>query len=498
MSSMVRWSALYGAILFGAISASALPTATLQEVRGILEAGLSEAEADLSAAKVAGNTTRQARAIAARQAYQHALDSLDAKGVPEFPSNIRRELRPTIEAVQARIQDIIDNAPPEEEPPPADDQPSESGTPSDTPPKDAGTTVDAGTPRVEEAPAVFATSGAATSWAPLLGVAVTIQDVDVVSIPVVGVRQRKTLTFPGGYGDIPAAITPIENVLGQPAANTVIAFRALTLPGFPSPEIMEWPSDSNRWTLRLRCRPGDNPAKPVAMRLEIDARARGLTALQGGAASGGTAGSVAVTFDTRPTGAVVLINGQPLRGPDGKAMRTPCEVLLPPEGVALEFRRAGYLDKSFPNVRPPKESRPITIPLIRDPDFIDKTIELKAASASALPGIQFKQGRKYRITIEGSWSCNAEKTLVDAGGYPLDKHPSLYLDPSATPRLTTSANFGALLYTIGKDPEWRPLPSSAIVTATATGPLRFEINEGGGPKNRTDNTGSLTIRITAL
>ena len=502
-------------------------------VQEILDDEIDKAEKDLADAKVAGNTSRQARAIAARQVYQKVADTLES-GTPEFPSTIRREIRPAVETVKAQIDTLTaerDAALKSAESALHDAVRADldaAGKPSDEAAIAAAikeTAASAGVrgaasppavvegaapppsqgfgggqpPAVVEPPSVYASNGESTSWAPLLGVAITVHDVDIVRIPVVNIRQRKTLTFQGGYGDIPAAITPRQNVLEPPPANAPLAFRATNLPGFPAPEIVEWPSEANKWTLQLRCRPGDDPDnKPNAFTLEVDAKARTLVALNGDEVSATKTDDVAVQLDTRPSGAVILVDGRPLRTPDGKPLRTPCEVLLPATGASLELRLSGYLPKILPKAVPPKNGQPVTIPLARDPDHIDKTVEIKASSASALTGIQLKQGRKYRIRIEGQWSCDPAKTLVDAAGYPLGDHPAFYTDPVNYPRLTTDANYGALLYTIGKNPAWKPLPAAAILTAESSGPLRLDINEGGGPKNRTNNSGSLKLHILSL
>lgn len=482
-------------------------------VSEILSLGLSSAEDDLAAAKVAGNTSRQARAIATRNAFQKALDSLPS-GSLEWPTSIRRDIRPILEKAQSEIAPLTSSREAaysqartslREAYPEASDEAAiaallhnahATAQPTPSPNTASPSSPDTASPTPDVA-APYASNGEAASWAPLLGVAIEVADVDIVTLPILNVRSRQTLSLEGALGPVSAAITPLKNILSSPNT-TVLAFRASNVPGFPNPDITEWPSAANNWTLQLRCRPGSDPSKPNALTLEVDARTPSLTTLRGGEAAVSSSTLVPVSLDTRPSGAAILINGRPLLSPDGSPLRTPAEIQLPPEGAALELRLSGYLPKSSPCVKPPANRKPVTIPLAPDPDFLDKTLTIRAASASAMSGITLKQGRKYRIQITGSWSCDPSKTLTSCEGYPLDQFPALYTDPASSPRLTTDAPYGALLFAIGKSPTWRKLPPSATLTADSTGPLRLDINEGGGPRNRTNNTGSLTLHIRSL
>ena len=498
-------------------------------VLSLLDAESSAAEKDLADAKVAGNTSRQARAIAMRQVCQKVAESFAETAKPVFPENVRREIRPAVADLQSRVEAVCAErethraeadavlrtavrAALEASGAASDDEAVEDAirrasapSPASAPAASgASTATGAGEGAGDAAPeapsAPYDSSGEATAWAPLLGVAVTVPDVDIVSIPVVGIRERRTLTFHGGYGDIPAAISPMQNVLSRPAANAAVAFRVLNVPGFPAPDVMEWPSERNGWNLRLRCRPGEDVSRPVALKLEVDARVPGLSSLRGGDGSpAGAAESdhVSVPVESRPSGAVILVDGRALRGPDGKPLRTPCEVLLPRQGAALELRLAGYLPRTIPRAVPPADGRPVVIALSRDPNHIDKKLQVKAASAGAMTGLQLQQGRRYRVHVEGTWSCDAAKTAVGPGGYTLDAHPQFYADPGKFPRLTDEAGYGALLYAVGKG-GWKPLPADAVLTPEAGGPLRFEINEGGAPRSRMDNAGALSVHILSL
>ena len=487
----------------------------------ILTAERDRAADELADAKVAGNMTRQARALAMRQLCDKALQGIEADGEPSFPETIRREIRPAAEAIRTRLDALatqrdaaietagrtfraavratleaqglpatdadIDRAiaaaqaaPAAQSPSPATDAtPAESGA---TPPP--------------EGPKPLGESGPATSWAPLVGIAVQVADIDIVRIPVTAVRQRRTLTLPGGLAPISAAITPTENVFTAPASGA-IAFRALSVPGFPSPEILEWPTARNDWSILLRCRPDAGPDTPVAVKIEIAAGAPGLRSLAGGDVASAKADRILMSLDSRPSGAIILLDGAPVPGPDGKPLKTPAEVPMPPEGAALTLRLDGFMERSFPNVVP-KAGQPVTVPLSRDPDYIDRIIEVRPNSANGLSAVVLKQGLRYRVAVDGTWSCDKGKTMVDCEGYSVDKFPAVYLDPAANPRLTTDENYGALLFAIGKDGRWRHLPRAATITADATGPLRLDINEGGVARNRMDNTGALKVRIRSL
>ena len=496
-------------------------------VKEILDTEIAAAETELASAKVAGNTSRQARAIATRQVYQKTLDAMEESGNATFPATIRREIRPAVEAVQSRIEaltatrdaaltaaetalrsavraeleaagspasdDAIDAAIAEAAAPEPADTPAQEGAGDSPVPSQDG----AAQPPLEPS-APYASNGEATAWAPLLEAAVNVADIDIVSLPVLGVRESRTLQLTGGQGPVPATVAPLQNVLYSPPANAAISFRVLNVPGFPAPEVLEWPSESNRWNIRLRCRPVSDPDHPVSMKLEVDARVRSLSPLDGGTVAVSDSDHAAVSLDTRPSGAAVVLDGRVLLAPDGKPLRTPCEILLPKDGAPLEFRLVGHIPRQIPRAVPPADGKPVVVPLARDPNHVDKTLEVKAASAGAMTGVQFRQGRRYRVTVTGTWSCDPAKTLVGCGGYPLDKHADLYTDPAKHPRLVSSANFGALLYAVGNKGAWKPLPATAIITADSNGPLRFEINEGGAPRSRADNTGALSVHIIAL
>ena len=488
------------------------------EALEILTAERDRAEEELADAKVAGNMTRQARALAMRQLCDKALQGIETDGAPTFPDTVRREIRPAAEALRARLDALstrrdsaIDDADRtlratvratlQAQNLPATDadidraiaaaktMPATAQSPSpatDAPPAESG----AAQP---EGPKPIAESGPATSWAPLVGIAVQVADIDIVRIPITAVRQRQTLSLPGGMAPISAAITPTENVFTAPASGT-IAFRALSVPGFPPPEVLEWPSEKNNWSILLRCRPDAGPDTPVAVKVEIAAGAPGLRSLAGGGVASAKADRILMSLDSRPSGALILLDGATVPGPDGKPLRTPAEVPMPPDGAALTLRLDGFLERSFPKVVP-KAGQPVTVPLSRDPDYIDRVVEVRPNAANGLSGVVLKQGCRYRVTVEGNWSCDKNKTTVDCGGYSVEKFPALYLDPASSQRLTTDANYGALLFAVGKDGRWRALPRSATIAPDASGPLRLDINEGGGAKARMDNTGAMKVRI---
>ena len=494
------------------------------EATGLLKEERGRAEEELASAKVAGNMTRQARALAMRQICDGALQGIEESGAPAFPDTIRREIRPAVEALQDRLSALTQrrDAAVEEAgltlraavraaleaqglPATADDiakavaaanAPPPPPSPADVAPADSGATPGPPAPDAA-APKPIGESAPATSWAPLVGIAVQVGDIEIVRIPVAGVRSRRTLTLPGGNGSISAAITPTDNVLAASSSGMPPAFRALPVTGFPPPEILEWPSSDNNWTLLLRCRPDEGPDTPVAVKLEIAANAPGLRSLSGGDVASAKADRIPLRVDSRPSGAVILLDGATLPGPDGSPLRTPADVPMPPDGASLELRLNGFLPRSFEKVVP-KPGQNVSVPLDRDPDYFDRVVEVRPNSANGLSNVVLKQGRRYRIAVEGTWSCDKARTQVDCGGYSSEKFPGLYLDSSACPRLTTDANYGALLFAIGKDGRWRQLPRSATIAPDASGPLRLDINEGGGARARMDNTGVLKVRIRSL
>ena len=505
---------------------SARETANSDAV-ALLKDEIAKAEAELAEARVAGNTSRQARALALRQVCEKALDSVEATGEAAFPETIRREIRPVVASIQDRLARVVDRrdaavgaagnvlrkavrealqaeALPATEPDvdaaiAAAIATRKAAAPASAGPSDANT--DDAVPGSEtapgrDAPKLLGESGPATAWAPLLGVAVKVNDIDVVSVPMTGIRERRTLTFEGGMGPVSAAITPTENILPQAPAGHV-AFRALSVRGFPSPDIVEWPSARNGWHAQLRCRPGDDANVPVAAMFEVAANTPGLRSLGGSGVASAKADRIPVHLETRPAGATVLLDGDVVHGPDGRPLTTPCDVPMAPGGASLEFRLAGFVPKAFPNVVP-KPGQGVSVALVRDPDYVDRVVDIRANVANGLSGVILKQGRRYRLRPEGSWSCDPAKTPTDCRGYDLERHPEFYSDPARYTRITADANYGALIFAIGKDGQWRGLPGEATLAPSATGPLRFDINEAGGARARMDNAGAVRIRIRSL
>ena len=495
----------------------------------LLNNEIAKADAEIAEARIAGNTTRQARALALRRVCEKALETLDDMGDVTFPESIRREIRPAVASIEERLTSVRDRRDAaiaaaesvlhntvrdilQSGALPANDsdiaaaiaaaRDAKAATETKEVPDtvadatgDATKTDAAAAPTVRQATPLGA-SGRATAWAPLLGVSVKVQGIEVVTIPVMGLRETRTITLDGVSLAASAELSPKGNVLDS-APPGPVAFRAFPVEGSPAPDILEWPSPRNGWRVQMRCRPGDDPEVPVQASFEVAANAVGLRALDGGAVVAATPGSVPVHVESQPAGATVLVDGEPVPGPDGKALATPCDVPLPPSGATVELRLAGFSPKSFPNVEA-KPGQRLAATLSRDPDYIDRVVEIRPNVVNSLAGVILKQGRRYRLTAEGTWSCDPAKTPTDWRGYDPDKHPGLYAASGRLSRLTDEANFGALVFSTGKGGTWRALPGEANVVPKNTGPIRFDVNEAGNAKARMDNTGILRVRIRSM
>ena len=535
--SHFAYSAQPSAAVVAAVEANAAAVTSAKEIArsdsaALLKDEIAKADAEIAQARIAGNTTRQARAQTLRKVCEKALETLESTGDAAFPDTIRREIRPTVASIAERLSKIRDRrdvslgaaekvlhnavrdvllseALPATESDIAaaiaaarDAKPDASpGTDSDALSTDAaGEAGNAMAEAAESSPASktepLASSGRATGWAPLLRVSVKVQGIEIVSIPVVGVRQPRAIPLDGISLPTSAQLDPVENVLDT-APPGPVPFRAFSVEGSPAPDILEWPSPNNGWRAQIRCRPGEDPEVPVQAVFEVAANAIGLRSLSGGEVASATSGSVSVHVESRPSGATVLVNGEPVPNPDGKALATPCDIPLPPSGATLELRLAGFLPAVFNNVQSNSGKR-ITATLVRDPDYIDRVMEVRPNVVNSLAGVILKQGRRYRLSVEGTWSCDPGKTPTDWRGYAPDKYPGLYAEPARHPRLTDEANVGALVFSTGKGGSWRALPDGATLAPKNTGPIRFDINEGGGAKARVDNTGLLRVRIRSL
>ena len=536
--SHLAYSAQPSAAVVAAVEAHATAVASAREIAqsdstALLKDEIAKADAEIAEARIAGNTTRQARALALRRVCEKVIESLESTGDAVFPETIRREIRPAVSSIEERLSKIRDRRDVsigaaekvlqnavrdvlQAEALPATESDiaaaiaaardakndAKPDAASDAASPDAAAQTGEATAGAGSAPAAgkvepLAASGRATAWAPLLGVSVKVLAIEVVSVPVMGIRAPRTITLDGVSRPASAELTPNENVL-ESAPPGPVAFRAFPVEGYQAPDILEWPSPRNGWRVQMRCRPGDDPEVPVQVVFEIAANAVGLRSLAGGeVVVSKTQGSVPVHVESQPSGATVFVDGEPVAGPDGKALITPCDVPLPPAGATLELRLSGFSPKAFPNVEP-KPGQRLAAKLARDPDYIDRVVEVRPNVINSLAGVILKQGRRYRLTSEGTWSCDPAKTQTDWRGYDPDKHPGLYADPARHPRLTDEANYGALIFSAGKAGTWRALPDGATLAPKTTGPIRLDINEGGGAKARMDNTGLLRVRIRSL
>ena len=532
--SPVAYSAQPSAVV-AAVEAHAAAVTSAREIArsdsaALLKDEIAKADGEVADARIAGNTTRQARALALRRVCEKALEALEETGDATFPETIRREIRPAVASIEERLAKIRDrrdvsigaaenvlrnavrDALQAEALPATDsdiaaaiaaarDAQTDAVSDGDSPetatsPGDA-TADGTGTPPAPGAKEPLAASGRATAWAPLLRVSMKVLAIEVVSVPVLGLRAPRTIPLDGVSRPASAELAPMQNVLDA-APPGPVAFRAFSVEGSPAPDILEWPSPRNGWRAQMRCRPGDDPEVPVQAVFEIAANAVGLRSLDGGeAVVSKTQGSVPVHVESTPSGATVLVDGEPVPGPDGKALATPCDVPLPSGGATLELRLAGFSPKAFPNVEP-KPGQRLAATLSRDPDYLDRVVDVRPNVVNSLAGVILKQGRRYRLTSEGTWSCDPAKTPTDWRGYDPDKHAGFYADPARHPRLTDEANYGALVFAAGKGGTWRALPDGATLAPKTTGPIHLDINEGGGAKARMDNTGLLRVRIRSL
>jgi len=273
-------------------------------------------------------------------------------------------------------------------------------------------------------------------------------------------------------------------------------------------DVVEWPSRRNQWQLVVRARPTRGVPSRHAVELKVGfdgalklARADGAAGGEEEREPGDTAGGepdketppVPIRIETLPENAEIEVDGVRQKKKD-KVLTTPCTVEIPAGRHDIRLERFGFHTVTFRNyeVQPGKR---IAVRLVKNPAFKERTISVTARGLWQNSGITLDAGDTVQIEAAGMWDCGGRNQGIGPKGYPNSQDFfHYYIDPIAHPRLTSKANYGALLMRIGKEGKIIPVSEFLRARIKKGGRLYLGINEGEGSA-RQDNTGSLSVRI---
>ena len=209
----------------------------------------------------------------------------------------------------------------------------------------------------------------------------------------------------------------------------------------------------------------------------------------------GNAAPVRVTFTTTPDGATVYVDNGLLRK-GRNALRTPFEFTLSSGRHNVEFRKMGFNTATISDAVLAAGAT-INSALEKDPDFAQREIPVYARTGWSPAGVSIKQGHRVYISAGGKWSCGKKKELVNANGYPNDKkYHHYYVNPRLSPRELKNANYGKLIFKIGRDGQAQSAGTRGSATANASGRLYLGVNESASALG--DNSGHLTVKVTVV
>ena len=284
------------------------------------------------------------------------------------------------------------------------------------------------------------------------------------------------------------------------------AFRVKPLQDNEMPDVLEWPSARNHYALIVRTHPPR--MVPFVHGFEIQA---GLSAQLAAAVFRGASGEspgdgartnaplpkFSLSVSTQPTGAVVYID-ELLSHDEKGPRRTPCAIPVRQGLHSVRVSLFGYLDVADSNRNVTADDL-VQWRLPPDPRVACRTLSVSAKGKWTSSGIKAMKGARVVIEVDGQWSCGSKKEMCGPEGYPINEEfAHYYLSPQAGPRQSKALSYGALLMRIGTDGEPRAIGRSLNTTAPSEGVLYFDINEVDNAKARSDNAGSLDVKLTVL
>ena len=503
-----------------------IAAARADALKKLLEENAAKAQEMLAKSRVSGNITAQATANTALKLFADARAAFEKDGATPPVTSTRRDLAEMLDlyklsaqvvddrqttalkaldrAFAARLGEILAA---QQSPEPDEDKRRDLlarllALASAAAPGPATNAVAGATNApAAEPPTVIATTGTAGNWVPFLRADIVVRDaLEIVSVPVASVREKRTLDGEGANGQPwKATLTPLQELV---VGGAEPAFRLQSVPPHKPASVLTWPSAANNWTLELRTKTPAVPSRHAVL-IETDAATcRGLDgsapAAPGAAAAPGRAAAplVWVRFDSYPTGAFVAVNGAVL-GTSRAPYLTPFNYQLPAQPANIRFSRRGCTDVALEQ-KPVASNAVIRVVLAEKPGFVERTVTVAANGPEwSSCGVRAAKSAKVQIAAQGSWSCGSGGETVDAEGYPNDnRFFEYYLDPSKGPRLVQNANYGQLLARVLPDGEPVAVGRQGTLTAPAAGDIALTINEPA--KARHDNRGKLSVTVTVL
>lgn len=491
----------------------------------LLQENLKTAEEQLVRKKVAGNISGIAAGKTAVQIFATAQTELTNQGSFDLPQTVRREIRAMVDLCRRRQRAIEASRDSElarlrgEYALKLGALMAEQGTPvirdeeqralltrlegatapaaATTPGAEGDTTTappEAGTPAHTPA-AQLSTSGTADTWQPLGRFKAILNAPEVLSVRILqqAAPLEAAATSPNTQQPFTTRYEPLrEWVTADPA----VVFRTQSIPGLHPLEVLSWPSALNDWTFEFRSRPvtGIPSRHGVLIEMGGNPETRDVQAGPDAPPTATPGESARIHVNSTPQGATLFLDGK-LLGVNRRALKTPCEVRLPPGSRTLQLQKFGYhpLDLDVSAALP---GATYTETLRPDPRYVDMTLRVSAATSWENTGIQVAQGSAIRLTAKGIWSCGTKGEKTDAAGYPNnDQFHHYYVSAARGPRQISTANYGALLMRIGADGDPMPVGRLKRLLAPNSGTLYFDINEAPGATHRKDNAGTLDVQV---
>lgn len=344
-------------------------------------------------------------------------------------------------------------------------------------------------------PVILASSGDADTWYPMASWRGAMMGMDIVTIPLSGMPQGTNRT------------TQFNPMSGQNSELTWILRHSIT----PTPamryrlkraekrdgvDLLEWPSTANGYKLTIRAPATERYPSLHGFDLEVavpGASGDPFGNIRPSASQDKPAKPAIITIITSPEGASIYLNGTIY-----PKARTPCRLPLPADTRSLALALPGYAPLVLTNTTF-TNGQTVRWNFAPDPRIQRATFPLSADTASWHDtGISVNTGDYVSITAKGQWTCGSGKEACDASGYPNNQSfYRYYMDPASGPRLTASANYGALVMRIGQKGRIQAVPSIRF-SAAEPGSLFLSVNEAETTGARSDNSGSLMISVVVV
>lgn len=519
------------------------------EYKALLDKYLSQAKADHKAAKSSGNSKKMALGRKAKAMFTKCYEEFESGGDFSVPESNRRELSEILEKFAAEKKAIDDKAgdgPKAVErdyaakfaalalaqpdmaampKPEADKLIAEKfvefvATEIKEPEPDPGA-IDTAmmAPELQPPPAtpvtpVIASNGDGGQWVDIFKWTGDMMGNDMLDIVVVNrEKDSEEKQFNPMGGD--------DSIFKFKVFNTLLprldySFRLMRVPGLGGVEVVEWPGADNEWNMMTRVMltgdtvpekhgfvlqasvpPGefDKAFKGAKLADPVEGEPGSSTTTKTGGDEITRKNLVKLPVKTKPKGVVVLIDGKPYSGKDGKTAKTPVILRLPPGECDIGLKKFGYLTKTFKGFTIAKGKR-VVCRMVEDPDIKTVRIPVPASQKGWKPAkVEVENGDMITIEADGAWSCGEPKDKCGPEGYPNNKRfYKYYLDPAKDQRLVKNCNYGALLAKIGEDGKPMVVGNGKKFKADTAGQLYLSVNEREG-RPRSGNNGAIKVTI---